>query len=66
MTNETIAQTAIALIKTGIEYKNKDRLFTAIDLAEDENFSWDNLDALFDEWDSLIDKANDIIYGVNN
>ena len=64
MTNETIAQTAIALIKTGIEHESRDKLLIAIDLVEEnESFSWDNLDALFDEWDSLIDKANDIIYG---
>lgn len=70
MTNKIIAQAAIALLKTGIKYKNKEKILAAYDKIDDlelsnervNNFSWDNLDALFSEWDDLVSQANDIIY----
>lgn len=62
MSNEDIAVTAINLLTSGVEYKNKEKILLAYDMVENEYFSWDNLDALSGEWDDLIDEANEIIY----
>ena len=60
--NQTIAETAIALLQTGIEFGNKERILTAYDLIDDDKFSWDNLDTLYSTFEDLVEKGNEIIY----
>ena len=64
--NTQIAESAIKLLREAINDNNKKKILASYDMVENSSFSWDNLDVLFDEFDSLTDKANDIIYEVNN
>ena len=64
--NTQIAESAIKLLREAINDNNKKKILASYDMVEDSSFSWDNLDVLFDEFDDLTDKANDIIYEVNN
>ena len=57
-----IAESAIKLLRTGVSDNNKKKILASYDMVEDSSFSWDNLDVLFDEFDSLTDKANNILY----
>ena len=63
MTNEQIAENAIALLRLGIDEESRNKCLVAYDMVEDSDFSWDNLDVLFMEWDDLVDEANNIICG---
>ena len=56
-----IAESAIQQLKIGIERQHKGTILEAYDMVEDPNFSWDDLDVLFMEWDDLIDVSNDIL-----
>ncbi len=58
-----IAESAITILKQGIEDNNKDKCRVAYDMIEDDNFSWDNLDVIFIEWNSLVEEATGIIFG---
>jgi hypothetical protein len=58
----TIAESAIELLKDGIESGNKNKILKAYGMVEDESFSWEDLDVIYDHWDELVDQANDIIY----
>jgi hypothetical protein len=53
---------ATEALKTAIKAKNKKAILKAYDLVESEAFSWDNLDAEFNEFDNLAETANDILY----
>ena len=56
------AEQAIKLLQRGVDSENKKMILVAYsNLGEDDNFTWDDLDILFDDWDSLVDKGNDIL-----
>lgn len=57
------AELATTLLRTGIKNKSKVQIMAAYDLVETDEFSWDDLDDLFNEFfEELVEKANDIIY----
>lgn len=56
------ANKAINLLKQGISTKDKSIILQAYTLIEnDEAFFWDGLDEAFNEWDNLIDRANELL-----
>ncbi|GGE28370.1 hypothetical protein [Sphingobacterium cellulitidis] len=60
--NENKAIKAITLLKQGITTKDKAIILQAYTMIEnDEAFFWDGLDDLFNQWDKLIDKANELL-----
>ncbi|OYD44884.1 hypothetical protein CHU00_14820 [Sphingobacterium cellulitidis] len=60
--NENKAIKAINLLKQGISTKNKSIILQAYTMIEnDEAFFWDGLDEEFNEWDKLIDSANELL-----
>lgn len=60
--NKEQAKAAIKLLKDGIKQKNKVKILRSYDLiSDDENFTWEKLDTLFEEYNNLIDEANDIL-----
>ena len=60
--NENKAIKAITLLKQGITNKNKTIILQAYTMIEnDEAFFWDGLDDLFNQWDKLIDRANELL-----
>ena len=63
--NTQIAESAIKLLREAINADNKKKILASYDLIEDDSFSWDNLDVLFDEFDSLTDEANSILYYID-
>ena len=56
------ANKAISLLKEGIKNQSKTKILTAISFVEEPNFSWDNLNVSYDEWDKMTDEALDILY----
>lgn len=52
----------IDLLRDAIRYKSKITILKVYEMVERESFSWDGLDDLFEEWNKLVDKANDICY----
>lgn len=66
MTYNTInidkANKAINLLKQGISTKDKAIILQAYTMIEnDEAFFWDGLDDLFNQWDKLINRANELL-----
>ena len=57
-----IAESAIDKLKIGIERTHKPTILEAYSMVEDEDFSWNDLDVIFMQWDSLVDEANEIVY----
>lgn len=57
-----IAESAISLLKDGLSNGNKAKIIAAYEIVEDDNFSWDNLDVLYLEWDELIEEANVFLF----
>ena len=58
-----IAGNAISTLESAVLSKNKSRIIHAYDIVkEDIEFSWHGLDDSFNEWNDLVDKANDILY----
>lgn len=58
-----IAESAIALLKRGIELNDKKTIIEAYDMVtENESFNWDDLDVIYMEWEELVDKGNEILY----
>lgn len=63
MTNTQIATEALEILKNGIDISGKRTIMKAYDMIEDESFSWDDVpESIFNEWDKLVDKANDILF----
>lgn len=61
--NFNIAESAINLLKDGINNCNKSKITMAYSMiTEDDNFTWDNLDVLYSEWEDLIEIGNNILY----
>ena len=56
-----IAHQALEMLKKGIDEGNRRTIFDAYSLTEDKDFSWDELDEIFTEWNDLVDDANDIL-----
>jgi len=56
-----IAESAINLLKDGINSDNKTKILAAYDMVENETFYWDGLDVIYMEWEELIDEANQIL-----
>ncbi|WP_157494127.1 hypothetical protein [Fulvivirga imtechensis] len=57
-----VAESAITLLRTGISKVNKHLILGAYEIVEADDFSWDDLDALYLEWEDLVDEANDILF----
>ncbi len=57
------AEQAIELLQRGVDSKNKKMILAAYSNLEDnDNFTWDDLDYLFEKWDDLGDEGNEILY----
>lgn len=56
------AEAALELLKEGVHQESKTMVLSAINsIDEDKEFTWDDLDLLFSEWDEVIDEALDIL-----
>lgn len=56
------AESALNLLKLGINNANKRMILDAYNLIEDDkSFSWNGLEVIFMEWDKLVSEANDIL-----
>lgn len=62
MKNKLLAIKAIEKLREGITKKNKAQLLEAYEMVEDESFSWDGMDGLFEEWNQLVEQVNEILY----
>ncbi len=60
--NTQIAESAIKLLREGINDNNKKKILASYEEVESSSFNWNNLEVLFDEFDSLVIKANCILY----
>lgn len=62
------AEAALTMLKGGIANNSKDKILAAYEIVEDDKeFSWSGLNHIADEWDELVDKANEILYdGLNH
>lgn len=54
-----LAESAIRLLKDGINSDNKNKILAAYSSLE--NFNWRDLDVIFMEWEELVDEANQIL-----
>lgn len=59
--NTTKAESAIRLLRQGIENGSNVMILEAYGQVEHEYFSWDGLDVLFMEWTELVGEGNDIL-----
>lgn len=58
-----MAEFAIALLKEGITELSNGKILNAYShISDDDEFSWDEMDNLFEEWDELVDMGNEILY----
>jgi hypothetical protein len=57
----TKAESALNLLRDGVTSDNKTKILEAYNIIEAEDFSWDNLEVIFMEWDDLIEEANNIL-----
>jgi hypothetical protein len=62
ISNSDLAASAIDKLREGIKTKHKATIIEAYNMIEIDNFSWEEIDTMYLEWDNLIDDANDIIY----
>lgn len=54
-----LAESAINLLKDGINSDNKTKILAAYSSLE--NFNWKDLDVIYMEWEELMDEANKIL-----
>lgn len=57
-----IAELALKYLKEGIQLKNRLMILDAYKRVEDKYFYWDSLDEIFEEWNKLVDRGNDIVF----
>lgn len=64
MDNYSKAQKAISDLKEAVEKKDKKAIIKIYDYIElDQSFTWEIMPHnVFEDWDILVDKANEIIY----
>lgn len=59
---ERLGNHALYILRLGIERKNKTIIKAAYDMIQDEpRFYWDNYPRYYDQWDELVEEANEIM-----